>query len=80
MAETKQRTNYDAYVHQFKDQYEAEHAGRIVLMHDCDVFMVFNDLEDAYKVGVKNFGLGDFLLVEVGAKPAELGAVALTFA
>ncbi len=56
-----------------QDQMERRYMGRTVLMHDGNVVEVYNDDEDAYKIGCDKFGLGDFSLVNVGEKPINLG-------
>ena len=46
----KNQAAYDAV----KDQMEAEHWGRTVLLHDGNVVAIYNDEGDAYDIGCEN--------------------------
>ncbi len=48
---------------------EAEHSGKIALLHDGDVVGVYEDRASAYSAGVSKYGLGGFSFEEVGARP-----------
>ena len=65
----KNQEAYDAV----KDQMEAEHWGRTVLLHDGAIVAVYNDEGDAYDIGSEKFGLGHFSLHRVGRRPVDLG-------
>ena len=60
---------YDAV----RRQMEEDHLGRVVLLHDGEVVEVYNDKDDAYKIGREKYGLGNFSLVNVGQQPIDLG-------
>lgn len=64
--------NAEAY-ELIRKEIESKHMGRIVLMHDEKMVEVYNDSDDAYKIGCEKYGLGNFSLVNVGAKPIDLG-------
>ncbi len=70
----KNQEAYDAV----KDQMEAEHWGRTVLLHDGNVVAIYNDEGDAYDIGCEKFGLGRFSLHYVGRQPVDLGFHALS--
>ena len=72
-AVTKQLDRNQTAYEAVRDQMEAAHRGRIALMHDGQVIEVYNDSEDAYKVGCEKYGLGRFSLVHVGEQPIDLG-------
>ena len=48
---------------------EAEHLGKIALLHDGDVVGVYEDRESAYSAGVTKYGPGAFSFEEIGARP-----------
>ncbi len=50
-----------------------ENRGRTVLLHDGKIVEIYNDSEDAYKIGCEKFGLGNFSVETVGEKPVSLG-------
>ena len=56
-----------------KDQMEAEHWGRTVLLHGGNVVAIYNDEGDAYDIGCDKFGLGRFSIHRVGERPIDLG-------
>lgn len=66
------RKNQEAY-DAAKEQMEAEHWGRVVLLHDGAVIAVYNDESDAYDIGCEKFGLGHFSLHRVGQRSIDLG-------
>jgi hypothetical protein len=65
----KNRQAYNA----LKPQFEVEHWGRTVLLHDGDVVAIYNDEGDAYEIGCEKFGPGHFSLHKVGERPVNLG-------
>ncbi len=60
-----------------KEEFERSFFGKILLMHNGKVEMALNDEEDAYSIGCKEYGLGNFSLHRVGQKPIELGSASL---
>ncbi|WP_420623922.1 hypothetical protein [Candidatus Poriferisodalis sp.] len=62
-------SNHRAYKRFHREQMEAEHLGKIALLHDGDVVGVYEDRESAYSVGVTKYGLGGFSFEEIGAQP-----------
>ncbi len=48
---------------------EREHLGKWVVVHDEELIGAYDDFEDAACAGVQRFGIGPFLLRQVGAKP-----------
>lgn len=70
------RDNHRAYREKFQADLEPEHNGKTALMHDGEVMLILNDREDAYTVGVDQYGLGKFSLVRVGAPPLDVGNLA----
>ena len=47
--------------------------GKVLLMHGGEIVNIYNDSGNAYSAGVETFGLGNFSLQKVGAKPIDLG-------
>lgn len=72
LVSTEARENYEAYQSNFKDELEREHSGKVALMHAKEVIMILNDFDDAYMVGEKDYGLGNFSIVEIGKRPIRL--------
>ena len=66
------RKNQEAY-DAVRERMEAEHRGRVVLLHDGTVVAIYNDRGDAYAIGCEKFGLGHFSLHWVGQRPIDLG-------
>ena len=64
--------NWEAF-NAVKDRLEAEHPGRIVLLHDGEIVAIYNDSGDAYDIGCEKFGLGNFSVETIGDKPKSLG-------
>ncbi len=73
---TQAQANYAAYEDEHKQRLESEHLGRTALMHDGEVAGIYNDEGDAYSIGCEKYGLGNFSMVKIGAKPVHLGAFA----
>ena len=57
-----------------KDELEAKHLGKWVLMRDLKLVGLFDSFEDAAESAVKQFGAGPYLLRQVGAPPVTLPA------
>ena len=66
------RKNQEAY-DAVKGEMEAEHWGRVVLLHDGAIIAIYNDESDAYDIGCEKFGLGRFSLHRVGQRSIDLG-------
>lgn len=62
-------SNHQAYRRHHRERMEAEHLGKIALLHDGDVVGVYEDRESAYEAGVSRYGLGGFSFEEIGARP-----------
>ena len=62
-------SNHRAYRRLHREQMEAEHLGKIALLHDGDVVGIYDDRESAHSAGVTRYGLGEFSFEEVGAQP-----------
>ena len=54
-------------------QLEAEHMGQTALLHQGKVVDIYNDTEDAYKIGCDKYGLGHFIIQVIGERPISLG-------
>ena len=65
----KNRAAYNA----IKEEMEAEHFGRAVLLHDGEIVEIYNDSGDAYAIGCEKFGLGNFSIEKIGEPPISLG-------
>ena len=76
MDDTEAYRNYVAYQDTYKEKLEAEHLGRVALMHNREVVNVYNDMDDAYSIGCEKYGLGRFSLQRIGAQPIQLGILA----
>lgn len=64
--------NWKAY-NAVKGEYESEHFGKTVLLHDGGIIAIYNDSGDAYKIGREKYGLGNFSVETVGEEPLSLG-------
>lgn len=73
---TEARRNYLAYKDKYKERLEREHAGRIAMLHNEQLVNIYNDMDDAYSIGVEKYGLGNFSLQRIGQRPIELGILA----
>ena len=65
-------SNFQAYK-AMKAEMEEKHMGKTALMHEERVVDIYNDEGDAYKVACEKYGLGNFSLVKIGARPVNLG-------
>lgn len=77
---TEARRNYLAYQDKYRDRLEREHPGRVAMLHNQELVNIYNDMDDAYSIGVEKYGLGNFSLQRIGQLPIELGihAAAIT--
>ena len=66
------RRNYDIYMRKYRADLEKDHFGKTVLLHDGEVAHIFNSREDAYAIGCRDYGLGNFSMQEIGAKPSHI--------
>ena len=69
------RQNYDAYNEHYRADLEQTHWGKTAVMHDGEVVLILNNSDDAYTVGQKQYGVGNFSIVRIGAPPTRLGVV-----
>ncbi len=76
MADSQARSNYEAYEAQYREELERDHLGRVALLHNAEVVSIWNDMGDAYQVGCDQYGLGNFSLQRIGARPVNLGILA----
>ena len=70
------KKNWDAFK-VAESQYGPEDVGKTVLLHDGQVIKVYNDSNDAYSDGCKEYGLGNFSTQTIGEKPISFGAQAM---
>lgn len=70
--------NHRAY-NEMREEIEAEHFGKVALMHNRQVVGYYESRGDAYSIGCDKYGLGHFLLKTVGEKPISLGVQVLCF-
>ena len=57
---------------QMQGRLEADHMGRWVLIHDCQLVGAFESFQLAADDAVRKFGGGPFLIRQVGALPMAL--------
>ena len=67
--------NFRAYESRHMESLEAEHLGKTVLLHECEVVGVYPIAREAYDAGCERFGLGNFSIQIIGARPIHLGAM-----
>ena len=79
MSPDQTAANYEAYVAEYQEDLERDHAGKVALLHDGKLVQVHDSYDDAYWHGVDEWGLGNFSIQEIGEPPAELGVLALAF-
>jgi hypothetical protein len=63
-------TAYEA----MREQLEAKHMGKWVLMHDRQLVGMFDSFDTAAEEAVKSFGCGPYLIRQVGAQSITLPA------
>ena len=68
--------NNEAY-QKIKVDLEEHHLGRFALMHDGTLVEIYDDSDEAYSVGCKDFGLGKFSIQAIGEEPISLGIFTL---
>ena len=57
-----------------REQLEAEHMGKWVLLHDRQLVGAYDSFEAAAEEAVKRFGSGPYLIRQVGAQPITMPA------
>lgn len=77
MENTEAHQNYMAYLDRYEQRLEVDHLGRVALMHNREVVNIYNDMDDAYSIGCEKYGLGNFSLQKIGARPIQLGIMAI---
>ena len=68
------KINHAAYL-EIQNELEDNSMGKIALMHDGKVVEIYDESDDAYFDGCKQYGLGNFSIQVIGEKPASLGAL-----
>ncbi len=72
MAANQLQKNWEAF-EALRGSMEAENMGRAALLHDGKLIAIYNDSGDAYSIGVKKYGLGNFSVETFGERPRSLG-------
>ena len=72
MMDSQFEVNRDAY-ESMRERLEAEHFGRVALLHDGELVALYNDSGDAYEIGCEKYGLGGFSIEKIGEPPISLG-------
>lgn len=57
-----------------RSELELKHMGKWVLIHSREVIGVYDSIEAAAEVAVREFGRGPYLIRQVGAPPVTLPA------
>ena len=68
--------NINAYESR-REEFERDHLGKVVLLHDGECIGIYNDTGEAYQVGCHEFGLGEFTIQRIGDTPISLGIFTL---
>ena len=68
--------NSEAYQN-IQADLEKHHSGRFALMHHGGLVEIYDDNDEAYSVGCKDFGLGKFSIQAIGEEPISLGIFTL---
>lgn len=50
----------------------SEHLGKVALFHDGSFVDVYNDFDDAVKIGTEKFGIGKFSVKELTPAPRSV--------
>ena len=72
------RLNRIAYEDKYQHDLDRTDAGRIALMHAEELVGIYDDANAACEDGLERFGMGNFSVVRIGARPLSLGV--FTFA
>lgn len=73
MAMTELDVEISAYEN-MRDELEAQHMGKWVIIHETELVGIYNTFEDAAEEAVRKFGRGPYLIRQVGAPPVTLPA------
>ena len=76
---TQARDNHEAFMERHQARLEAEHSGKMALMHNGEVVEILDDTEVAYELGLQRYGLGNFSLERIGTSPHSFGVLAYAF-
>lgn len=63
----RMKREYEAYLAR-PDDWKAARLGRFLVLNDGEVAAEFDDMIEAYRHGVVNFGPGEFLVHKVGSE------------
>jgi hypothetical protein len=70
--ESEVKRNYEAFRQKLPELLQT-HRGKFALMHAAEIAEFFDTAGDAYKVGTKNYGAGNFSIQEVTDSSVDLG-------
>lgn len=56
-----------------KPELEARHIGKAALFSDGELIDIYHDGEEAYRIGLRRFGRGNFTTHNIGERPVSLG-------
>ncbi len=73
MEHSQAQINHVAYLGKYQRELERNQMGRVALMHDGELVEIYNDEGDAYAIGCEKFGLGNFSIKVIGARPVHMG-------
>ncbi len=76
-ATSQVESNYAIYLRKHKAEAEKHRRGEVALMVDGEIKGYFPTASDAYTAGHDQYGLGNFLIQQIGAGPVDLGAQTL---
>ena len=68
--------NMEAYKKIESDLLE-KHLGRVAILAGGKLIGIYNDKFDAYQVGIKDFGGGNFSIKTIDRQPKSLGFIGL---
>ena len=74
------RLNRIAYEAIYGGDLEADHTGRTALMHNERVVDIYDDANAACDDGLERYGPGNYSIMQIGAKPVNLGFFSAAFA
>ena len=63
-----------AFYEEIKDELEADHFGKWIVVHDLELIGTYEDFQVAADEAVQRFGRGPYLIRRVGAPPLTLPA------
>ena len=56
-----------------KSELEARHMGKVAIFSDGKLIGIYDDGEEAYRLGLRRFGRGNFTTHNIGEGPISLG-------